>query len=281
MPKRELLFAYTPGDSVFHRVHPLSKFVWLLLVAILVFLVDSLILLVAIDALLFLLAWRIGIRPKRFWRQIRWLFFLSLIIIPVDVVFNAFATGGGEVLFYVAYPYFPVRRLAVYVALRSTLWILALTTTGMVFAFTTSPKQLVYGLMSAGIPYRYCFAMMASFRYITVVQQEARTVSMAQRARGMARESLRKPKRVWVFLKERLTAILVSALRRVSTTATSMDKRAFGLRKTRTNLHHVPFRRVDGAFLATTALLFALGASYLAGLLPLPRLPSLYSLFWS
>ena len=143
LKKKDILFAYQPGDSLFHKLHPLTKIIWLILVAVLILMVRSLLLLVVSDIILFSAAIYSGIKLRRFYRQIRWILFLSIIIIPIDVIFNAFAIESGETLFYLAFPYFPIRRVAVYTAFRSSLWIFGLVTTGMIFSSSILARHLL------------------------------------------------------------------------------------------------------------------------------------------
>ena len=129
------------------------------------------------------------------------------------------------------------------------------------------------------IPYKYCFALMVGIRYIPQIEQEAQTIALAQRARGFGRERALSVKKVYQLIKERLITTLVSILRKSNVTSISMENRCFGVYKKRTNLVSTKFKVIDQLFILSCIASFITMLLYLSGMLGIPQLPSLYSIY--
>ena len=176
-------------------------------------------------------------------------------------------------------PFLPIRRLAVYYALKASMIVLILYTSTIIYANTTSPKDFLYSLIRLKIPYRYCFSLMVGIRYIPLIEQEAKTIALAQRARGFGLEKANSVKKAYKLIFERLVATLISILRKGHITSITMENRCFGIDKTRTNLKIIKFKLIDGLFITFCILTFCFFILYLLQILPIPPLPSLYHLF--
>ncbi|TFG27336.1 MAG: energy-coupling factor transporter transmembrane protein EcfT, partial [Promethearchaeota archaeon] len=173
----------------------------------------------------------------------------------------------------------PIRKLAVYYALKAFFIVLLLYTSTIIYTYTTDMRDFVYSLMRLKIPYRYCYAFMVGIRYIPLIEQEAKTISLAQRARGFGYEKVNSIKKAYNLVFERLIATLVSILRKGHVTAISMENRCFGIYKERTNLVKIYFKPRDILFIIITSIIFIGIFLYLLNLLPLPPCPSMYSLY--
>ncbi|HMF29776.1 MAG TPA: energy-coupling factor transporter transmembrane component T [Candidatus Lokiarchaeia archaeon] len=277
----KVIFRYEPGQSFLHRLHPMTKLAWVMLTSIAVLFIPSLLLLAIVGVCLFGIATTAGISFRMLFRQLRWILLFTLLVVPIDVLFNAIPNVQTEILFYIIPPDFlPVRRIAVYYAFRGALWIICLATCSVVFSLTTHPRDLVYGFMSIGIPYRFCFALMVGFRYIPRIQEESATIEVAQKLRGVELTRQVGFKRVYNSIKERLTTILIAILRRAETTSISMEKRGFGFSSKRTNRIQVQFHGRDVFFLILVGTGIVFLILYLNQLVPLPPMPSIYHLFY-
>ena len=139
-------------------------------------------------------------------------------------------------------------------------------------------KDFVYSLMRLKIPYKFCFAFMVGIRYIPYIEQEAKTIALAQRARGLGLEKARNVKMAYKLIFERLVATLISILRKGNTTSLSMENRCFGVYKKRTNLLKVQYETIDIIFLILCISGFLFIIFYLLNLIPIPHFPSLYNI---
>ncbi len=275
------LFSYVPRNSFLHKLNPISKIIFLIIFTFFVFSIESLIFLSIVFIFIFLLAMLSKMSIKSLYYKLKWILILTIFSIILNIFFNAIPNEESQVLFYMFnLTFLPIRRLAAYYALRNALWILILFLSTIIFTHTTSMKDFVYALMKTGVSYKYMFAFMVGLRYIPLIQQEARTIALAQRARGFGREKVNTFKKAYNFTKERLITILISILRKGDITAISMENRCFGLYKTRTNLIEIHYRKRDIIFLSLIVLLFSYYILSRFQFVPFVQFPSLYSIFF-
>ena len=275
------LFSYVPQDSFLHKLNPISKIILLIFFTVFVFTIQSLLFLLIVLLCTFLLAISTKMTIKSLYHKIKWVIILVFFSIFLNIFFNAIPNEQVQVLFQLFnLPFLPIRRLAVYYALRNALWILILFLSSIIFTHTTSMKDFAHSLIKIGVPYKYSFAFMVGIRYIPLIQQEARTISLAQRARGFGNEKVNTVKKAYNFIKERVIAILVSILRKGDITSISMENRCFGLYKKRTTIVEIKFKNKDLLFITLIASLFAYYVLGLFRVVPFVQFPSLYSIFF-
>ncbi len=277
---KKYLFAYVPGNSLIHKLNPISKIIFLVLLTIITFMVKSLILLTIIFIAILGLVLVSKISFKNLFRKLKFIIILLCFSVILNIFFNAIPSGNETVIFYLFnLSFLPIRRLAVYYALKASLIILILFTSTIIYSNTTSPKDFLYSLIRLKVPYRYCFSLMVGIRYIPLIEQEAKTIALAQRARGFGLEKANSVKKAYKLIFERLVATLISILRKGHITSISMENRCFGIHKKRTNLKIIKFRLIDGVFIFFCIFAFSFFILYLLQSLPIPPLPSLYHLF--
>ena len=213
-------------------------------------------------------------------RKLRFLVIILIISVILNIFFNAIPKQNEEILFYLFnLEFLPIRRLAVYFALKAFLIVLILFTSVIIYTNTTSMKDFVYSLMRLKIPYKFCFAFMVGIRYIPYIEQEAKTIALAQRARGFGLEKARNVKMAYKLIFERLVTTLISILRKGNITSLSMENRCFGIYKNRTNLIHIKYKYIDIIFMIVCLTGFFIVLFYIFGLIPFPHFPSLYNIF--
>ena len=274
------IFAYSPGNSLMHKLNPLSKIIFLTYLTILTFLIDSLIFLAIISLSIIFLAFISGISVNNLFRKLRFMIVVLSISVILNIFFNAIPSNQATVLFYLFdLRFLPIRRLAVYFALKALFIVLTLFSSAIIYSNTTSMKDFVYALISIKIPYKYCFSFMLGIRYIPLIEEEAKTVALAQKARGLGLEKANTFKKAYRLIFGRLAATLVTILRKSHVTSISMENRCFGINKHRTNLTKIVFKKKDYLFVLIVSLIFLFLLLYTFRLLPLPYFPSLYSIF--
>ena len=277
----DYIFNFKPSDSFFHKLHPLSKILWFVVATYIVLIQNSLILLSGIMICVIAIARLNGISFSEFFRKIRWIIMIVIFAVILNIFFNAIPSGAEEVLFYIWYPYIPIRRLAVYFGVKVGIWIITLSTCGVIFLMSTPPKDLVYGLRSLKLPYTLAFSLMVGFRYIPLIQDSTNAVIIAQKARGLELGNARSVRRALELIKDRLTTSLILTMRNAHYTAISMELRAFGRYKDRTELYQIKLARRDILFLICLIFLAVFLTLYCFKLLPfLPQPPSIYHLIW-
>jgi energy-coupling factor transport system permease protein len=239
--------AYEPGRSCLHRLHPLVKATWLVVLTGLVFAVSrsSAVLGVLVLSIGLLRASRISLRGRR------GAGLLLLTALTLAALQLAFRRGGAVVL--QSGPLAITAEgadAALYIAGR----FLSVVLLSYVFVFTTDPSDLAYALMRAGLPYRYGFALVTALRLVPVFEAEAETVYEAQLARGIGHD-IRSPRRVLGWMRQLVMPVLTSALGKVDTLAVSMEGRGFGQSPRRTFLREARFGRADALALVALVVL--------------------------
>ena len=148
---------------------------------------------------------------------------------------NAVFTSEGRVLLIVPFYFFHITVTdwglllgIMYAARFLTVFLL-----GALFIATTEPAALVYSLMRRGLPYRYGFLLVLMLRFVPVFERERKTVSDAQRMRGLEIDK-RNFKKLYKSLRFTLVPLIVSALAKVDSLVISMEGRAFGFKPART-----------------------------------------------
>jgi len=125
-----------------------------------------------------------------------------------------------------------------------TIRFLVLIQTFSIFFLTTSPDMLGLALEQSGIPYEICFAFTTAVRFVPVLAEEAQTIIDAQRARGLELESGNIIKRIRNYIPI-LIPLIVNAIRRSMELAETMESRAWGAVKNRTNLYALRIKGRD------------------------------------
>lgn len=238
MSAKRLSVTYQPGCSVLHCMHPLVKGAWLLAGTVFVFVVHSPWAVVAVLTLE-LLAFPISRLSLGGVRGIRLFVTTVLVLAALQILFvrtGAVLLGLGPLVVTTGGV-----EGAVYVAGR----FLSVVLLSYLFVLTTDPNDLAYGLMQAGVPYRYGFALITALRLVPVFEQEGQIVYRAQLVRGV-RYDTRSLRRFLTLARQFFLPLLISALGKVDALAVSMEGRCFGKFPSRTFLKEVHLTRRDG-----------------------------------
>lgn len=233
----KLKMTYQPGSSFLHVLHPLVKFFWLVLLTVLVFIyqawIPHIVFLIGLLITFPLLGIGLGLL-----RGVRVLLITALMIALLQVLFvdmgKRLAQFGP-----VTVSALGVER-GIYLGAR----FLIVVFLSYLFVLTTSPNDLAYALMQAGLPYRFGFTLVTALRLIPLFEEEALTVFRAQQVRGMSYDRHRL-RHIVRDLKSLLLPMLVSAMSKVDALAISMEGRCFGMHATRTYYRGQPFKGLD------------------------------------
>ncbi|MES2209214.1 MAG: energy-coupling factor transporter transmembrane component T [Chloroflexota bacterium] len=97
--------------------------------------------------------------------------------------------------------------------------VIAIVSTGVVFAQTTDPTRLVDALVQqARMPERFAYGALAAYQAVPRLGQDLATLRQARRVRGLARS----------WHPRLLVGLLVRSIRHADQLALAMDARAFG-----------------------------------------------------
>lgn len=249
-----MLIDYVAGNSVMHRLHPLTKIIWTFFVLFMSFLSNSPVFLAA----LLLSNCLIGALSGIFGRLLpimKGLFIFSLILIVCQIFF----VNDGRTLFYVL-PFAELGQVTdqgLHLSVMMSLRMVTTVSTIPLLMMTTRMNDLASAMtVNLRLPYQYVFMFLTALQFIPAYIAEMKRILKAQMARGYHSDTGNAFKKVAVIF-PLAVPLLVMAVRRVQTRAVSMEIRGFG-RKGRTHFRVV---KKSGLDLAAVAVMVAvLGA---------------------
>ena len=243
---------YKPDNSLIHRLYPLTKFIWMILGTLLVFLLTESLLLAFIAALSFLIL--LVIKPD-IWkvRGFRFVLITGLFLLILYVLFEK----TGQILWDPGMDLLLITAGGLDMGLRFSSRFLSIVFLSYIFILTTSPNDLAYSLMKLGVPYRYGFMLVTALRLSPILEEEGQIIYKAQLVRGI-RYDKSGFKRLILLVQQFLTPLLISAIRKTDKLVFSMEGRGFGKTPKRTFQSRSRPSKLDAV---TSILLFILCCS--------------------
>ena len=232
---------YQDSNTLFHRLHPVTKLVMLILLVIIPFFLSSPLTIAAMLACAISLLLLSGGGPniRRFAGMlcIFWIFtFLMWIAIPR--------------LRHIPWSY----ATAAFLATRVDV----LMVCGIWFTTVTRVEEFLYALMRAGIPYRPAFALSLGFRLVPLFYRNLQTIVAAQKSRGVDFDTHNPLEKIRNYVP--VIGILISyGIRNAEMMAMSLEAKGFG-HTSRPSSYLAPrFSWIDiaAAFLAAAGLVGA------------------------
>ncbi len=230
-------FVYVEGNSYLHKLHPLTKLFGLLIVVVLIFLTNSLFIILFFLIYLFIIIFLAKINVRNIYSRFKFILVFAGTIILAQLLFH----HEGKILCYIipkTFPFgpnFPITEVALHDGFLIALRFLIIITGSAIFTTTTHPNEFVHSLNQIGIPYRYAFTIGLALRYIPIFDLEANHVRDARLSRGIDLEK-RGIRGLKSSIRYTILPLTVSAISRVETLTLSMEGRAFGLFSKRTFL---------------------------------------------
>ena len=231
--------AFFPGMTILHRLYPLTKFAWLLFASILVFIINSGLILIFLAGTLFLFL--LIFNPKII--KVRG-FRLSLITGVLLLVLHLLFDKSGTEILNSEIIIFSLTTGGLNTGLRISGRFIAIVFLSYLFILSTDPSHLAYAVMKIGIPYRYSFMLVTALRLAPLMEEEGRIIHHAQLVRGIQydRQSVGK---LFLIVRQYLTPLLLSALQRADKLFFSLEGRGFGKYPTRTFRTHTEPSNLD------------------------------------
>lgn len=250
------------------RMDALSKGIWLVVVSATALVIGSPIFFVIHLGLVILVGLSLGRVPVgTFVRGASVLLLLALALFIFQVLF----IHRGDLVLQIG-PV-PIYTSGIRQGLTTALRILAVSVAGLVFVWTTNPRDLILGLVHIGLPYRLAYAMFVAFQVVPLLRQEATIIREAHLVRGVVEESGRLE--AW---KRYFVPLLAFSIRKAEIAAIAMDSRAFGAYPKRTSVDEFHWSRsglwlvgvfaaLEGSLIAAAAFTGGLLERYSAGML--------------
>ena len=85
LDRKRYMFAYVPGNSIFHKLNPISKLIFLILLTTIVLVVNSILFLAIIFLIVFSLAILSGIKLKLLFRKLRYIFMILIVSVLLNI----------------------------------------------------------------------------------------------------------------------------------------------------------------------------------------------------
>ena len=234
MAEGEHSLRYIDRDSIMHRTYPLTKLIWVVVVAVGLFLYreprSGLVMLVTmfVTALVFS-----NVPLRDIIGSARFIFTLGILL----MIFHFFA-DPGEPVYHVG-P-LTITDGGLYEGPRYFFRMSVIVLASFVLFWTTDLRDLMVSLTKAGMPYRYAFAVFLSLRFLPLVQREVDAVKAAHAIRGKAsRSGLVHRFKLW---QRYMFTVLINGLRKAEATATAIECRGFGAYPDRTYVKMVEFK---------------------------------------
>jgi energy-coupling factor transport system permease protein len=262
---------YIPGETVFHRLDPRSKIVFMLLITVLIVMVQNL-WVAGVVLLTLIMLWFLARLPfsvvvelgKAMIGIVIFLFIVQALLYPGEtalvqpIIPRSVPLIGGRGR---------VTLEGMLFALLLSLRLLAMVIVMPLVSLTTPVHAFTLGLVRLGLPYRLAYTMTTALNLIPILQTEANVIVDAQRLRAFQvfeKGNFLDKLKAYPSL---VTPLIIGAMRRAQLIAVAMDSRAFGASANRTYVQDIRMRSRDWAFIAFSVLYAGAAAAvnYLVG----------------
>lgn len=240
------LFQYVPGQSLLHRLNPVTKLILTIVICAAAFITSSvffLLGLLAVDLAIGLIA---GVARKTL-GILRGLMKIAVFLFVLQVLLSR----QGTPVFWIITD----RGLltAATVVLRLVVVCMPLALVLAVTRVSDLSNALVQVLH---VPYKYAFTLTTAIRFIPQFLEEMSDIMEAQTARGIAFDQARGLKKLGMML-PLCAPLLISSVRRTDQTAAAAEIRGFSLRTSASAFRRYPFHLEDALVLGFCVLLIA------------------------
>ena len=238
----DLDLAYKHGTSVFHRMEPFSKTLYILGVSFIAIFNANFFVGVALALFTIGCAAMSGVGIKTYWTFGKVILPFIIILMIVFPFFYGGQVSAGSDDIAIRTPIKDLTWAAVGFGGLLAMRFIAIGVSGLTFAFTTHPTDLVQNFSRRGLDYRYVHAPVLGLVLFPTFLQLGRDISTTQRIRDLGQD-MNPIKRKWHRMKHLAFAMLVLGLRNGQTQAMALDIRGYGAHKTRTFMRPLPVSR--------------------------------------
>ena len=241
---------YAEGNTIMHRLNPLTKLILSFFLCMSSFLSSSHIFLVGLICLNLLIAAAGGIAGHAL-RMLKGLVKLSILIFLLQLLFiragNPYPLPFGIV----------ITDTGLNIATLVVLRLLGATMPLALMLSLTKMNDLSNVLVDRlHIPYRYAFALTTALRFIPIFAEEMQCIMEAQTSRGVEFDTKNIFKRLRLLL-PLCVPLLIASVKKIESGAISAELRGFGLRDQNRKRKSLPLYAGDFCFSAASVLVLA------------------------
>ena len=268
------LFSYMKLDSPVHRLNPITKLLFVLMIAVLVAMIGNFWILLGL-LLVTIPFWAASKPPENRIRLLMIIMLTQWIGIAwgqsfLNPGFSRLDIPGSRILIWPRPLWFMTQSVTVegfLYGLVQGVRVAAALSAAIGFIFTTHPSDIIYALKTFKLPMEVNFMIAVTFRSIPLLLEKSFLVLSAERARGL----MLRPEggNVIKFFKDlgrvlktialAMFPIVVEGVRASRQLAVAASLRAFRAYKTRTYYQEIPMRRVDIILTLTFLTVLVLG----------------------
>jgi len=225
----KLRLQYRPGNSLFHKMDPSVKFIWMIIIVFLLFVMTdpySVLALLMLQVLMGKFGGKIG-----FVEMAKALAIIAPTAFTVSLL-NVLVTGDT---FYGA---------------AMGLRMLAVVVPGVIFSKTTDPRRLTFSLVQVlKVPYMFGFMINTAYRFVPIFEDELKSITNAHIVRGVDMELKGIRGRI-KKLQITVEPLLIGVIRKSQLTSMAVQNRAFGAYETRTYIYTTKATKWDKIYIA-------------------------------
>jgi energy-coupling factor transport system permease protein len=242
------ILEYVPGDTVIHRLNPITKILLALCVCVAAFVSDS----IAFLAALLLINLAVGAAGRVFIRALKLLLGLGKVGVFLFVLQLLFIREGRVLFLFVT-------DEGVLTAARVVLRLIGACVPLALMLALTQMGDLTNALVKvAHIPYQYAFTLSTALRFIPLFMSEMAGIKEAQTARGVELDAAGFFRKMKLLLPLCVPLLMIS-VRKIDGAAVAAEVRGFHLRTRKSGYKAYPFRASDIAALVFCAALITAG----------------------
>ena len=228
------LFQYIPGNSVIHRMNPVTKLALAVVICIAAFLSGNLFFLAGLLIVDLLIGIVAGVAGKT-WTIFRGLLKIAVFLFVLQILL---VRRGTPVLWIITDQGL---LTAARVVIRLVVVCMPLALVLAVTRITDLTNALVQVLH---VPYQYAFTLSTAIRFIPQFLEEMSGIMEAQTSRGIAFDKAKGLKKFSMML-PLCAPLLISSVRKTDQTAAAAEIRGFRLRTRQSAYKKYPFTGVD------------------------------------
>ena len=228
------LFRYVPGNSLIHRLNPVTKLLLTLVICVAAFVTNRLAVLLGLLVVDLAIGITAGVAG-----QTRSILRGLLKIGAFLFLLQALLSRGGKPLFWIITDQGLLTAAKVVLRLVIVCVPLALVlAVTRVTDLTNSLAQVLH------VPYKYAFTLSTAIRFIPQFLEEMSGIMEAQTARGVAFDKAKGLKKFSMIL-PLCAPLLISSVRKTDQTAAAAEVRGFRLRTRASGYKQYPFTALD------------------------------------
>lgn len=245
---------YVDGDSLLHRMNPMTKFVCSLLIAVAAFTAHNVIFLAALIVMDYVLAFQCKMVKQAL--RLTKVIVIFAILLAVLTLLTTSPAEGAAIL--VTLPWGSINTTSLINALLIFMRLVAAAIPMFLTFYVTKINDIANSAVKVfHLPYRYAFTFSSTVKFIPTFMNDMAGIMEAQTARGVEFDgSFAKRIRLMVPL---CVPLLVSSVRKINSSAIAAEVRGFNLRTVASGYKEYPLEARDWITFAISAVLVALG----------------------